>query len=79
VDNELRNTREVIRDEMFMQHRVLETLRDGPKTVPQIADALGSPVHEVMYWVMDYRKYGLVEEIKKPEDGYYRYALMKKK
>jgi predicted Rossmann fold nucleotide-binding protein DprA/Smf involved in DNA uptake len=79
MDNALRDPREVIRDEMFMQHRVLETLRDGPKTVPQIADALGSPVHEVMYWVMASRKYGLVEEIKEPEDDYYQYALVEKK
>jgi len=59
---------------------VLATLRDGPKTVPEIAEAMDSPVHEVMYWVMAARKYGYIEEIKEPtEDDYYQYMLVESK
>ena len=80
MSDQLRDSREVIRDEMLMRDRVLATLRDGPRTVPEIADALGSPEHEVMYWVMAARKYGYIEEIKEPnEDDYYQYMLVESK
>ena len=77
MNDEVRDPREVMRDEMLMRDRVLATLRDGPKTVPEIAEAIGSPVHEVMYWVMAIRKYGHLKESKEPnEDDYYQYMLV---
>ena len=33
----MREPREVMRDEMVMRDRVLEALRDGPLTIPEIA------------------------------------------
>jgi len=79
MDDRLRDLREVMREEMLMRDQVLAALREGPQTVPQIAEAMGSPVHEVMYWVMAARKYGLIEEIQEPEDDYYQYALVEQK
>lgn len=76
MSDQLRDPREVIRDEMLMRDRVLLALRDGPRTVPEIAEALGSPVHEVMYWVMAARKYGYVQESAEAnDDDYYTYML----
>ena len=51
----------------------------GPKRLPEIAEAMGSPAHEVMYWVMAARKYGLVAEVKDPDDDYFQYELVEKK
>jgi len=79
MDDQLRDLREVIRDEMFMRDKVLSALQDGPRTVPEIAEAMGSPVHEVMYWVMAARKYGLVAEVSDPDDDYFQYELAEKK
>jgi predicted Rossmann fold nucleotide-binding protein DprA/Smf involved in DNA uptake len=79
MHEQIREPREIMRDEMHMRDRVLATLKDGPKTVPEIADAVGSPVHEVMYWVMAARKYGYVEESAEPtEDDYFQYLLVEK-
>lgn len=78
MDSQMRDPREVIRDEMFMRKQVLGALSDGPRTVPEIAEAIGSPVHEVMYWVMAARKYGLVAEVSDPEDDYFQYTLVEK-
>jgi hypothetical protein len=65
---------------MFMRDKVLATLQDGPKTVPEIAQALGHPSHEVMFWVMAARKYGLIQEIKEPTaDDLFQYTLAEKK
>jgi predicted transcriptional regulator len=74
----LREPREVMRDEMVMRDRVLAALDDGPKTVPEIAEAIGQPSHEVMHWVMAARRYGLVRETGQPVGDYYQYALVGK-
>ncbi|AGL00346.1 hypothetical protein [Desulfoscipio gibsoniae] len=71
----VRDLREVIREEMFMRDRILKILQDGPKTVPEIAGALGCPSHEVMYWVMGMRKYGHVAETEE-EDGFFKYKAV---
>ena len=79
MDDRVRDFREVIRDEMIMRDRVLAVLQEGPRTVPEIAESMGSPAHEVMYWVMAARKYGLVAEVKDPDDNYFQYELVEKK
>ena len=70
----LRSTREIIRDEQFMRGRILKVLESGPQTIPQIAEAVGKPSNEVVFWVMGMRKYGWVAEIKEvDDDGYFTY------
>jgi hypothetical protein len=72
-----RDVREVIRDEHVMRARILKVLEAGPQTVPEIAEAIGSPTHEVVFWVMGMRKYGYVAEIKEVTDeGYFRYQAV---
>ena len=72
-----RHVREVIRDEQIMRARILTVLKDGPQTIPEIAEALGSPTHEVVFWVMGLRKYGHVAEIKEVDDeGYFQYQAV---
>ena len=72
-----RDVREVIRDEHVMRARILKVLEAGPQTVPEIAEAIGSPTHEAVFWVMGMRKYGYVAEIKEVTDeGYFRYQAV---
>jgi hypothetical protein len=69
-----RETREIVREEMVMHGRILEVLQAGPLTVPEIADAIGQPSHEVVVWVMGMRRYGWLSEVKgSAGDGYFRY------
>jgi predicted Rossmann fold nucleotide-binding protein DprA/Smf involved in DNA uptake len=69
-----RELRDVVRDEMAMHGRILEALKGGPRTVPEIAEAIGAPTREVVVWVMGMRRYGWLSEIKGSEgDGYFRY------
>ena len=77
MENQIyRNLGEVIRDEMLMRDKITAFLGDESRTVPEIADALGYPRHEVLIWVMAMWKYGILEETAKPDDeGYYRYKL----
>ena len=70
----IRDVREVIREEPVMRARILQALREGPLTVPEIAVAVGAPAHEVVFWVMGMRRYGWVAEIKgNTIDGYFQY------
>jgi predicted transcriptional regulator len=74
-----REVREIIREEPSMRNRILRLLEEGPLTIPEIATALGSPRHEVTYWVMGMRKYGYVREEKEVTDeGYYRYQAIER-
>ncbi len=71
-----RDLGEVLRDEMFMRDRVIGLLREGPKTISELAAALGYPSHEVMRWVMAMRRYGTIVEMPKSRaDDYYQYRL----
>jgi len=71
-----RDLGEVIRDEMVMKDRIVSLLREEPRTIPEIADALACPVREVALWVMAMRRYGSLEELPKPKaDDYFRYRL----
>lgn len=70
----VRDLGEVLRDEMVMQDRIAALVREEPKTIPEIAEALGHPTQEVVYWVMGMRRYGKLKEKGRPnDDGYYLY------
>jgi hypothetical protein len=74
-----RETREIVREEPFMRSRILDVLAGGPRTVPEIAEAIGRPAHEAMYWVMGMRRYGYVREVKEvTAEGYFRYQAVQK-
>ena len=73
----LRNLNEVLRDEMVERDRVIAVLRSGPKTLPELAEALRAPSHEVTKWVMAMRRFGTVRDLPKSRaDDYYRYELV---
>jgi predicted Rossmann fold nucleotide-binding protein DprA/Smf involved in DNA uptake len=70
----LREVREVVREEMAMHGHILEALGDEPRTIPEIAEAIGCPSQEVVIWVMGMRRYGWLREVKGSDgDGYFRY------
>jgi hypothetical protein len=73
----LRNLREILRDGMVEQDRIAEVLRGGPRTIPEIAESLHAPAHEVTKWVMAMRRYGRLRDLPKGRaDDYYRYELV---
>jgi len=69
-----RDVREVIREEAVWRPRILAAVSNGPKTVPEIAEEIGAPTYETVFWVMGLRRYGWLAEVKgSEEDGYFRY------
>jgi DNA-binding IclR family transcriptional regulator len=74
-----RDLREVIRDEHLMRGRILRALESGPLTIPEIAEAIGRPTRQTVFWVMGMRKYGYVTEIKEANDeGFYLYQTVQR-
>ena len=72
-----RDIQEIVHDEMIMRDRIVRVLRDGPRTIPHLAEALGYPSHEVTIWLFAMRRYGEVEVVGKPDvDGYFKYQLV---
>jgi hypothetical protein len=72
----MRDVAEVMRDEMVVKDKLIASLGAGPKTIPEIAAALGYPDHEVVYWVMALWRYGSLEpEARANAQGFYRYRL----
>jgi hypothetical protein len=73
-----RALREVMRDEMVMRDRIVEALAGGPRTIPEIAEALSAPAPEVTFWVMAMRRYGRLEELPKAKaDDYFQYRVLR--
>ena len=73
-----RGIQEIVHDEMIMQDRIADLLREGPRTIPELAEALKYPSHEVTIWLFAMRRYGEVEVVGRPDvDGYFQYALVK--
>lgn len=69
-----RDPREVIREEPVMRRRIMDAVSGEPRSVPDIATALGVPAHEALFWVMAMRRYGYLREVKGSDaDGYFRY------
>lgn len=73
----LRDPREVIREEPLMHQPILEAVAGGGLTIGEIAEKIGHPRHEVVYWVMGMRRYGhLIESSEADDDGYFRYRAV---
>ena len=74
-----RDPREIMREEAVMRPRILASLAAGPMTVPEIAEAIGAPSHEVVFWVMGMRRFGHVVELPEADDdGYFLYEAFDK-
>lgn len=57
-----------------LRRRIVDALRRGPQTVPQIAEATGLPPDQLLWHLMAMKKYGKVVE-GEPRGDYYEYAL----
>jgi hypothetical protein len=68
---------ELTRRQATIRKQLRRALQDGPRTVPEIAAAIGFPTHEVFWHLMAMRKYGDIVEGDE-HDGYFEYGLKEK-
>lgn len=76
----MRDMLEIAQDEWIMRDKITDILKDGPKTMKEIAEILDYPSREVVVWLSGLRRYGEVEEVGRADiDGYFKYELVEKK
>jgi len=61
------------RQQLANRRRIVDSLKGGTKTVPEIAKETGLPPHDVFWHLMAMRKYGKLVEGQQRED-YFEYA-----
>jgi predicted transcriptional regulator len=55
-------TQALLKEQKRVQQEICKVLRDTPKTVPEVAEAVGMPANEVMWYIASFKKYGLIVE-----------------
>ena len=55
-------TQALLKEQKRVQKEICQVIRDAPKSVPEIAEAVGMPAHEVLWYVASFKKYGLLVE-----------------
>jgi predicted Rossmann fold nucleotide-binding protein DprA/Smf involved in DNA uptake len=56
-------TQALYKEQRQLQNAICQLIRTEPKTVPQIATAIGKPAHQVLWFVAAMKKYGIVVEM----------------
>jgi len=55
---------------------IISSLREGDKTIPELAEELKIPAHEITYQLMSLLKYGMVETGELDDmDEYFQYKI----
>lgn len=68
--------KEAIKAYTRMKRKILEILKEEPKTIPQIAKEAELNIDEITYYLMSMRKYGLLTVANiDDDDEYYFYQL----
>ena len=53
---------ELLKEQKKIQKTICQTIREKSKTVPEIAEEVGMPTHEVLWHLTAYKKYDIVVE-----------------
>lgn len=68
----------LLKEQQAKRKAIRKAMEEGPKTVPEVTDLTGFASHDVMWYMMAMKKFGLIEELEM--DGeYYRYQLPQEK
>jgi predicted transcriptional regulator len=55
-------TQALLREQKKIQREICQTIREKPKTVPEIAAEIGKPADEVLWYIAAFKKYNIVNE-----------------
>jgi predicted transcriptional regulator len=74
----VQKAQELLKAQQSARKALERALTGGPHSVPQLAQAVDMPAHEVLWHVAGMKKYGIVAEAGTDESGdYYLYRLTK--
>ena len=55
-------TQVLLREQKKIQQEICKFIREEPKSVPDVAEAVGMDAKEVLWYMASYKKYGLIVE-----------------
>ena len=55
-------TQTLLKEQKRVQKEICQFIRENPKIVPEIAEAVDMPANEVLWYVASFKKYGIVVE-----------------
>jgi len=55
-------TQALLKEQKTIQNQICQAIREKPKTVPEVAEAVGMPTHEVLWHLTALKKYDVVAE-----------------
>ena len=55
-------TQDLLKAQKALRRKLCQPMRDGPKTIPELAEATGIPAPEVLWHITAMKKYDLIEE-----------------
>ena len=58
----VKRTQALLREQKHIQNEICKLLRDNPMTVPDVAEKVGMPSKEVLWYIASFKKYGLITE-----------------
>jgi predicted transcriptional regulator len=58
----VKRTQALLKEQKRIQQEICAAIRENHKTVPEIAEAMGMPPPEVLWYLASFKKYGLVVE-----------------
>ncbi len=64
-----------IKEDNKIKSAILNSMKEGPKTIPEISKTTGLPLPTVMWWVMTLRKYGSIVETGEIDSDFYKYKI----
>ena len=56
------HTQTLLKEQKRVQKEICQFIRENPKTVPEIAESVGMPSNEVLWYIASFKKYGIVVE-----------------
>jgi predicted transcriptional regulator len=71
-------TQERLKSQQAIRKQINQALKEGPKTVPEVALATDLPSDQVLWHITAMKKYDLVEEVGMSGE-YYQYQLAQEK
>jgi len=67
-------TTEYMKEHRQFRSRLTKCLKEGPMTVPELAQAMEAPAHRVLWHITGMKKYDMVDEVEQAGE-YFKYAL----
>jgi len=58
----VKRTQALLKEQKRVQQEICKVIRENPKTVPDIAEAVGMPSNDVLWYLASFKKYGIVVE-----------------